>query len=189
MKRINGFLVVVILIVLVGLIFLVKLSSVEEEPRKSKKEDINYIDFTSYDKKFTIRTSKDWNLLENRKSLNKDANLELYNDNLNAYFLLVVNSKIDYKNNFNTYKKEVFKQKEEQYKIKIKEYKHTVINNYNWDYIEFNYINENNINTYIRAYAIETRNYYGQILLWTIASNKEKADTEFDNIINKFSEI
>lgn len=189
MKNINTFLVIIILILLVGLILFIKLSGEEEETIRLKKEEINYVDYTSYDKNFTIRTSKDWKTTKERKVLNKDANLELYNDKLNAYLLLVVNSKIDYKKNFNNYKKEVFKQKESFYKIKIKEYKNISVDNYKWEYIEFNYVNENKVNTYIRSYAIETKNYYGQILVWTIASNKENANSEFDNIINNIREL
>ncbi|MBR4262478.1 MAG: hypothetical protein IKQ35_03860 [Bacilli bacterium] len=189
MKKINIILLIVILALVVGLILLLKNSKIEEKPTKTKKEEINYIDYTSYDKNFSIRTSKDWKLVDNRKLLNKDANLELYNEKLNAYFLLVVNNKIDYKKNFNNYKAEVFKQKIEQYNIKIKEFKKVNVNNYNWEYIEFNYTNENAINTYIRSYAIETKNYYGQILVWTIASNQNEATNEFDNIISKFKEI
>ncbi len=178
------FLLIIIFIIFVGLYFYQK----EEIEEPKLKEEINYMDYTSYDRNFTIRTSKEWKEVKDKYSLNKDAILELYNEKDNAYFLLVINPKLDYKNYYNSYKNEVFKQKEEQYKIKIDEIKKVTVNDYEWQYIDFNYVN-NNINTYIRSYAIETTNYYGQIIMWTVASNEKKLANEFDYLIKNFREV
>ena len=40
----------------------------------------------------------------------------------------------------------------------------------------------------MRIYAIETDNYYSQILMWTTYSQKEDVQKEFDKIISSFKE-
>jgi len=142
----------------------------------------------SYNKLFSINAPGTWKPVEVRNSLNKNAIIELENEDKNSYLVVVVNNKKDLNENFNTYKTKVFSQKESYYKTKISSYHNVVINGYNAQYGIIYYTNENNINTYIRSYAIETKNYYGQIVIWTLASNENSSEKEFDNIINSFKE-
>ena len=41
----------------------------------------------------------------------------------------------------------------------------------------------------MRIYAVETNNYYSQILIWTTYSQKDDVQKEFDNIISSFKEV
>lgn len=195
MNNIKNQLIVIVLIIIAVLLVFVsyKLSNPEKKKEKVEEKPVEKIDnkikYSSYDGRFQIETSKDWVEVETKKSLNKDANMELYNDKYNAYFLLVVNNKVDYKNNFTTYKNEVFQQKVLEYKTKITKYNKVIIDGYNGEYIDIDYINNKGIKTYIRSYAIETKNYYGQIMLWTLSSNKDLIQSEFDDLINNFKKI
>lgn len=153
-------------------------------------EDIaSYKTHTSYDGIFSIKTPFTWSEVKEKYSLNENAVLELYNEQKNAYLVSVIINKDDVTDTFEQFQKDVFTQKETHYGIKIDKYNDVVINGYDSKYIEFYNTNEDKINTYIRSYAIETENYYVQIVMWTLKSNEEKVTKEFDNIISNFKEI
>lgn len=194
-NKVKNILVGVVFVFVIVLLGFVAFETFKEEKDlgvKDKKKDeptIVYKDHYSYDKLFTVKTTEDWTEVEDQKSLNKSADMELYNSNLNAYFLFVPNSKKDYKNSFNNYKNVVFNQKKSEYKANITKYNDVLIDGKTSQYIEFNYVNEKNVNTYIRSYAIETENYYGQIMIWTLASNQEEASEEFTDLVSTFKEL
>jgi len=152
-----------------------------------KEEKINT--HISYDNLFSINTNESWKQIENKNSLNENAVIEIYNKEKNAYLVVVVNKKEDLNEDFNAYKTKVFKQKESFYKTEIQAYHDVKIDNYNCQYGEIYYTNSDNINTYIRSYAIETKNYYGQIVVWTIKSNQNELKKEFDKVVESFKEI
>lgn len=147
-----------------------------------------YQEHESYDKTFTISAPKTWKKIEIKNSLNGKAIIELYDEIKNSYLVVLVNKKEDLNEDFNTYKTKVFSQKEEYYQIKITEYKDAEIDNYKAQYIEIYHTNEDSINTYIRSYAFETENYYGQMVIWTLKSNEEEVQVEFDNITKSLEE-
>ena len=194
-NRIKNILVGVVFVFVLVLLGFVVFETFKEEKdlgvkeKKEEKPAVFYNDHYSYDKLFTVKTTSAWNEVEEQKSLNKSADMELYNPDLNAYFLFVPNSKKDYKNNFNNYKNTVFSQKKSEYKVNITKYNDVLIDGRTSQYIEFNYTNDKNVNTYIRSYAVETENYYGQIMIWTLASNQEKVAEEFTNLVSTFKEL
>jgi len=143
----------------------------------------------SYDEIFSIETPNTWEEVETKYSLNKNAVLELYNEKKTSYLVVVVNKKADLTDNFTTYKAKIFKQKESHYKTKISSYHDTIINDRPAQYGVIYYTNSENINTYIRSYPFETNNYFGQIVIWTLASNEENIGKEFDNITTSLKEI
>lgn len=148
-----------------------------------------YKSYISYDSIFSIKTPSTWTEVKEKYTLNKNAVLELHNEQKNAYLVVVTINKLDTNDSFEQFKKDVFTQKETHYNITINEYKDVVVNNYSSQYIEFYNTNSDQINTYIRSYAIETKNHYVQIMLWTLKSNKDKIQQEFNNIIDNFKEI
>ena len=153
-------------------------------------EDIaSYKTYTSYDGIFSIKTPITWNEVKEKYSLNENAVLELHNEQKNAYLVSVIINKEDVTDTFEQFQQDVFKQKETYYKVKIDNYNNVKVNGYNSKYVEFYNTNADKINTYIRAYAIETENYYVQIVMWTLKSNEENVSKEFDNIISNFKEI
>ena len=185
-RKILIVLCIILIIILISYVLVINLTRKEEssstkEPHNSS-ESIKYEKHTSYDNLFIIETPKTWQEIENKNSLNEKAILELYNETENAYLVIVVNAKKDLNENFESYKKDVFGQKETYYKTKITKYCDVVIDNYNARYGEIYYTNSDNINTYIRAYAFETNNYYGQLILWTLASNEQIVQEEFNKI-------
>lgn len=176
-----------LIIILLGYILIINFtrkdeSNPQKESNESSSKSEKYEEHISYDNMFMIKTPKVWQKVENKNSLNEKAIIELYNEEKNAYLVVVVNAKKDLNENFASYKKDVFGQKETYYKTKITKYHDVVIDNYNAQYGEIYYTNSDNINTYIRAYAFETENYYGQLILWTLASNEEIVQEEFNKI-------
>ena len=115
--------------------------------------------------------------------------IELNNEDESAYVLVIVTAKEDSDLNFNEYKKEVFKQREEFFDTKISRYKKVTIDGHEAEYAEIYYTNPSSINLYVRSYAIETDNYFGQMVLWTLASNEKSIQDEFDKIASSFIEL
>ena len=153
-------------------------------------QDVNtYKTHTSYDGIFQVKVPKTWIEVEEKYTLNKNAVLELHDVQKNAYLVAVITNKLDVTDSFEQFKKDVFTQKEAHYELKIEQYNDVVIDGYDSQYIEFYNTNADNINTYIRAYAIETKNYYVQIMLWTLKSNEINIEEQFNNIIDSFKEI
>ena len=44
------------------------------------------------------------------------------------------------------------------------------------------------MNTYIQIYYVETENYYGQLLTWTLNSKKDEYKDEFIQLVESFKE-
>lgn len=184
-------LIILCIFLIIGLVTFVIIKNGNKKPTDEEiVEDMTtYKTYTSYDGIFSIKTPTTWSELEKKYSLNENAVIELHNDEKNAYLVTVVINKLDVTDTFEIFKKDVFKQKETHYGIKINEYKNVVVDGYDSQYIEFYNTNEDGINTYIRSYAIETKNHYVQIMIWTLKSNEESVNKEFNNIIDNFKEI
>lgn len=189
--KLRTILVAICVFLMFGLTAYVLITNNMKEPdEKEIVENIKkYEKHKSYDEVFQIETPSTWKEVETKYSLNKNAVLELFNENKTSYLVVVVNKKIDLTDNFTTYKAKVFKQKETHYKTKISSYHDTIIDARPAQYGIIYYTNPDNINTYIRAYAFETNNYFGQIVIWTLASNEETISKEFDNITSTLKEI
>lgn len=189
--KLRTILVAICVFLMFGLTAYVLITNNMKKPdEKEIVENIKkYEKHKSYDEVFQIETPSTWKEVETKYSLNKNAVLELYNENKTSYLVVVVNKKIDLTDNFTTYKAKVFKQKETYYKTKISSYHDTIIDARPSQYGVIYYTNSDNINTYIRAYAFETNNYFGQIVIWTLASNEETISKEFDNITSTLKEI
>lgn len=192
-NKIKKVLIIICLLLIVVLLLFLLVVNKNNRDNKSNLEETeniaNYDEYTSYDGLFSISAPSAWKPVSDKKLLNENAIIELQNEKMNAFLVVVVNNKIDLKEDFNTYKTKVFTQKEAYYKTKISAYKEVIIDNHQAQYGVIHYTNPNNINTYIRSYAFETDNYYGQIVIWTLASNEEEVQTEFDNITLSFKEI
>lgn len=189
-SKLKGILMCVCLLLVVALIiylFVIERNNKLDTGNKEDKE-IKYEKHTSYDGLFSIEAPETWKEVEIKKSLNEKAVLELENEDENAYLVVVVNNKKDLNETFAQFKTNVFKQKEAVYKKKISKYVDVVIDGKPAQYGVV-YYTKDNVNTYIRAYAFETENYYGQIVIWTLASNEDKVQDEFDEIVSSFKEI
>ena len=189
-SKLKGILMSVCLLLVVALIiylFVIEKNNKLDTGNKEDKE-IKYEKHTSYDGLFSIEAPETWKEVEIKKSLNEKAVLELENEDENAYLVVVVNNKKDLNETFAQFKTNVFKQKEAVYKKKISKYVDVVIDGKPAQYGVV-YYTKDNVNTYIRAYAFETENYYGQIVIWTLASNEDKVQDEFDEIVSSFKEI
>lgn len=196
--KIKRGLIIVCIVLLVGLVgFIVIRNTANMIIRNQQEKDYDkiventkqYKNHTSYDGVFSIKTPNTWSEVKNKNSLNANAVIELKNEIRNAYLVAVVTNKLDVTDTFEIFKSDVFTQKQTHYGITISEYKDVVIDGKNAQYIEFYNTNEDSINTYIRSYAIETKNYYVQIMIWTLKSNETLVQEEFKNIMNTFKEI
>lgn len=189
--KLRTVLVGICVFLMLGLTAYVLITNHMKEPTDEEIVDNvkEYQKHKSYDEIFTIETPNTWQKVETKYSLNKNAILELYNEKKTSYLVVVVNKKADLTDNFTTYKAKIFKQKESHYKTKISSYHDAIIDSRPAQYGVIYYTNQDNINTYIRSYAFETNNYFGQIVIWTLASNEETISKEFDNITTSLKEI
>ena len=162
---------------------------VKKEEAPNTTTNNNYLVHNSYDKKFNISAPATYKEIDSKHELNKKAIIELNNEDESAYVLVIVTAKEDSDLNFNEYKKEVFKQREEFFDTKISRYKKVTIDGHEAEYAEIYYTNPSSINLYVRSYAIETDNYFGQMVLWTLASNEKSIQDEFDKIASSFIEL
>lgn len=181
-KKVLVVLCILLIFVLIGFILVINFTRKAETDNSTGTNKENYVEHTSYDFELTINTPKSWQAVEVKNSLNENAILELHNEEKNAYLVIVVNKKEDINDDFTKYKTDVFTQKETYYKTTITAYYDVVIDGYNAQYGELYYTNADNINTYIRAYAFETNTYYGQLVIWTLKSNENEVQEEFNKI-------
>jgi hypothetical protein len=197
-NKIKRGLIIVCIVLLIGLVaFILIRNTANMIIRNQQEKDYDkivenikqYKSHTSYDGVFSIKAPNTWSEVKNKNSLNANAVIELKNEIRNAYLVAVVTNKLDVTDTFEIFKSDVFNQKQTHYGITISEYKDVVIDGKNAQYIEFYNTNEDSINTYIRSYAIETKNYYVQIMIWTLKSNENLVQQEFNNIMNTFKEI
>lgn len=189
-SKLKALLMGVCLLLVVALIIFLFVVERNNKPTMNNNEDKNvkYEKHTSYDGLFSIEAPNTWKEVETKNSLNENAILELEKEDENAYLVVVINNKKDLNETFAQFKTNVFKQKESVYKKNISKYVDVVIAERPAQYGVI-YYTKDNVNTYIRAYAFETENYYGQIVIWTLASNEEKVQDEFDKIVSSIKEI
>ena len=189
-SKLKAFLMGICLLLVVALIVFLFVIERNNNPKTNNKDDkdVKYEKYTSYDGLFSIEVPNTWKEVETKNSLNEKAVLELEKEEDNAYLVVVVNNKKDLNETFAQFKTNVFKQKEAVYKKTISKYVDVVIDERTAQYGVI-YYTKDNVNTYIRAYAFETENYYGQLVIWTLASNEEKVQDEFDKIVSSFKEI
>ena len=141
----------------------------------------------SYDNKFQITVPSSWDTPTSKGNLNQAANIEIQNSEKQKYMIAITEAKADLAMDFEKYQETIFSQNEENYNTKFEEIKDININGKNCKYVEFKTTQETT-NIYMRIYAIETDNYYSQILMWTTYSQKEDVQKEFDKIISSFKE-
>lgn len=189
-SKLKALLMGICLLLVVALIVFLFVIERNNNPKTNNKDDkdVKYEKYTSYDGLFSIEVPNTWKEVETKNSLNEKAVLELEKEDDNAYLVVVVNNKKDLNETFAQFKTNVFKQKEAVYKKTISKYVDVVIDERTAQYGVI-YYTKDNVNTYIRAYAFETENYYGQLVIWTLASNEEKVQDEFDKIVSSFKEI
>ncbi len=180
-----GAVIIIIALALIGL----KQNGSDENGEETPEEEINYSSHESYDKKFMMSAPDSWKEVTDKKSLNENANIELNDEDKSAYVVVVITDKKNTTDDFEDYKKRVFQQKEQYYKTKVTSYEKTQIAGHDAEYAKIYYTDPNQINIYIRAYAVETDNYFGQIVIWTLASNEKEVQEEFDKIAGSFREV
>lgn len=141
----------------------------------------------SYDNKFQITVPSSWDTSPSKGGLNTAANIEIQNSEKQKYMIAITEAKADLTMDFEKYQDTIFSQNEENYNTKFEDVKDININGKNCKYVEFKTTQETT-NIYMRIYAIETDNYYNQILMWTTYSQKDEVQKEFDKIISSFKE-
>ena len=171
------------------------LTKVTENAKKDNEEENieeveeKYRNHISYDNKFSIDAPVQYKEISEKHSLNAKGVIELNNEEKAAYVLVVPTSKVNLKKNFKTFRNESFKQKETFYKTKITNYEKLTIDDHDAEYGEIYYTSETGVNTYIRAYVVETDNYFVQMVLWTVADNESLVQDDFDLIASTFREL
>ncbi len=154
----------------------------------TSKESNKDIVFNSYDDKFSINASFEWQNVT-KGDLNEIANLEIANYDENKYFMAIMESKEDFDLSYNEYKDYMIEDIENRYKIQIDEKKNVKIGDYDCVYVEFKSSDENSsVNFYMQIYIVETKNYYGRLFAWTTYSQRDMYKDEFSQMVSSFKE-
>ena len=154
----------------------------------TSEESNKDIVFNSYDDKFSINASFEWQNVT-KGDLNEIANLEIANYDENKYFMAIMESKEDFDLSYNEYKDYMIEDIENRYKIQIDEKKNVKIGDYDCVYVEFKSSDENSsVNFYMQIYIVETKNYYGRLFAWTTYSQRDMYKDEFSHMVSSFKE-
>ena len=174
MKKILGFMLCALLF-LTGCVF--------ENSNEVKKQT-----YTSYNDKFTVDVNNDWSSVE-KGTLNESADIELADLNDEKYFLALMEEKEDFNWTYEEYRDHMFEVDAKIYGATVNDIQDIKIGEYNCNFIEFNPNLDNSaLQFYMQIYIIETDNYYGQLLTWTLNSKKDEYRDEFFEIVKTFKE-
>lgn len=165
------------------LICILVLTGCTSKSTKTGSKKIN-----SYDNKFQVTVPGTWTTAKNKGDLNSAASIEVQDSEKQKYMIAITEAKADLAMDFQKYQETIFSQNAKNYDTEFKDIKDININGKACKYVEFKTTQET-ANIYMRIYAVETNNYYSQILIWTTYSQKDNVQKEFDNIISSFKEV
>lgn len=180
-------------LIVIGVCLVLWLSSVLGNYLLSNKKKV----ITSSDSLFQISVPKEWYQTE-EGALNSDANLEAacitkVDDEVTneEYFIAIMEAttnltKFDI-NDFDTYRDSVLANDKGVFGD-LSAYTKTTVNNKDAYYVETEYTkNDQAIHMWI--YVVQTDHYYGQVLMWTYADQKEAVSAELTSILNSLKEV
>ena len=154
----------------------------------SEEKDAN-ITYNSYDSNFTITATSGWSI-PTQGTLNDEADLELVDNNNNKYFVALMEAKEDFDWSYEEYATNMLESNAESYGITIDEIQTITIDEHECQYIEFKTTTDNtSLNFYTQVYIVETDNYYGQLMTWTIYSQSDEYRDEFIEMVKTFKEV
>jgi len=177
MKKILGFMLCTLLC-LTGCVFNTNFNN--------KSSEVKRLTYTSYDNNFIVEVNKGWTSVE-KGTLNDAADLELIDSENDKYFLVLMESKEDFTWTYEEYRDHMFDANAEIYQTTVENIQDIKVGEYNCNFIEFD-SNLEGIKFYMQIYIVETDNYYGQILTWTLNSKKDEYRNEFLELVKSFKE-
>ena len=145
--------------------------------------------FNSYNDKFSVMVNNGWQEAE-RGTLNTSADIELADFKNEKFFVALMENKEDFNWTYDEYINNTIEANSNVYpgitespKLDVK------IGEYDCKYVEIKVTTEDSgINTYMQIYYVETENYYGQLLVWTLYSKKDEYKDEFVELVKTFSQ-
>lgn len=147
----------------------------------------NKITYNSYNDLFSVEAGNGWQQVE-KGTLNSSADIELADLKNDKYFVALMENKEDFEWTYDEYIDNTIKSNASTYNFGDYEKKDIKIGDYDCKYIEFKSTGDNEVNTYIQIYYVETDNYYGQLLTWTLNSKKDEYREEFIQLVQTFKE-
>lgn len=148
----------------------------------------NKITYNSYNDIFSVEAVNGWQQVE-QGTLNSSADIELADLKNDKYFVALMENKADFEWSYEEYINNTIASNASTYNLTDYEKKDIKIGNYDCKYIEFKSTNnDTEVNTYIQIYYVETENYYGQLLTWTLNSKKDEYKDEFIQLVESFKE-
>ncbi len=143
--------------------------------------------YNSYNNIFSVEVGKGWQQVE-KGTLNSSADIELADLKNDKYFVALMENKADFEWTYEEYMDNTIKSNASTYDLEDYEEKDIKIGEYDCKYIEFKSTSETDVNTFIQIYYVETENYYGQLLTWTLNSKKDEYKDEFISLVQTFGE-
>lgn len=151
-------------------------------------KEVKSVKFNSYDTNFEITANSNWIDVSDKGELNENANIELYDEKNQKYLIAITESKKDIPWKYDEYRNYILDREAAIYNFDVSNTKNLKLGDYDINYISF-VTDIDSKSFYMSIYVIETKNYYGQIIVWTKSSMKDKVDDEFNEIVKSFREI
>lgn len=148
----------------------------------------NDVIFKSYNEKFLIKLPYGW-IKAKEQQLNEEADIEVFNKKKDFYLILLMENKEDLDYTYKTYVEATIEDIKESYDVSID--KTNIYKNKEDEdrtFYCFDFYHEK-VKIYMCDYVVETKSYMGQLIVWTIYSQKEELD-EFlkTDIVNEIKE-
>lgn len=138
---------------------------------------------TTEDNLFEMQLRKGWEKTKAHE-LNDEADIEIKNKRHDAYLIALMEDIKEYDASFQDYVDLVASNVEESYSVKIDKIN---TNGSNRNFC-FNFTQDGE-DIYMCMYVIQTKNYVGQVAIWSLSSNKDFVDSEIkEGIIDSIKE-
>ena len=144
--------------------------------------------FSSYNTTFEITADNTWTEVSDKGTLNEQADIEIFDEKNQKYLIAITDSKKDLPWKYNEYVDYILKKEADVYGFDVKDTKQTKIGEYDSTYVSFT-TDIDGKKFYMNIFVVETKNYYGQIIMWTKASAKENIKDEFIKIVQSFKQV
>ena len=155
---------------------------------EKKVEEKKTLTITSVDGHFSLVVPETWEQLEQGK-LNKSAQLEIgSSDTSQIKYGMILPDDVANFSSFDTWYNTVIESSSKNYNFDVNEVKDITINGYEAKYVTYT-TTVSGYNFYMRAYYVKGTKYYSQMYFWTVASDKDKLDSEFIEMANSYTEM
>jgi len=161
----------------------------EASPANATNKKIKVVTVKSENGLFSVTfPDANWGKNSGEETMNEESDLEACNERKNSYCMALMENKSDFSCTYDEYADVIIENLETGYGVDIGDAKVVDLGNGKmWKSSTFE-ASVDSINIYMKAYIVETENYYGQLLIWSAKSGQEYIDDISDDIAKTFTE-